>query len=58
MHLLPGCEEKEPQEIVDGIDKAVMEAVSEVEGLLPEYLIYTEKLGGIEDSLSLILSCL
>ena len=54
MHLLPGCEEREPQEIVDGIDKAVMEAVSEVEGLLPEYLINTEKLGGIEDPLSLM----
>jgi len=55
MHLLPGCEEREPQEIVDGIDKAVVEARSEEEGLLPEYLIYTEELGGIEDPLSLIL---
>ena len=56
MHLLPACEEREPQEIVDGIDKAVVEARSEEEGLLPEYLIYTEELGGIEDPLSL--SCL
>ena len=54
MHLLPGCEEREPQEIVDDIDKAVMEALSEEEGLLPEYLIYTEELGGIEDPLSLM----
>ena len=52
MHLLPGCEEREPQEIVDGIDKAVVEARSEEEGLLPEYLISTEELGGIEDPLS------
>ncbi len=55
MHLLPGCEEREPQEIVDGIDKAVVEARSEEEGPLPEYLIYTEELGGIEDPLSLML---
>ena len=53
MHLLPGCEEREPQEIVDGIDKGVVEARSEEEGLLPEYLISTEELGGIEDPLSL-----
>ena len=55
MHLLPGCEEREPQEIVDGIDKAVVEARSEEEGLLPEYLISTEELGGIEDPLSRML---
>ena len=55
MHLLPGCEEREPQEIVDGIDKAVVEARSEEEGLLPEYLLYTEELGGIEDPLSRML---
>jgi hypothetical protein len=55
MHLLPGCEEREPQEIVDGIDKAVVEARSEEEGLLPEYVICTEELGGIEDPLSLML---
>ena len=55
MHLLPGCEEREPQEIVDGIDKAVVEARSEEEGLPPEYLIYTEELGGIEDPLSRML---
>ncbi len=54
MNLLPGCEEREPQEIVDGIDKAVVEAWSEEEGLLPEYLIYTEEHGGIEDPLSLM----
>ena len=54
MHLLPGCEKREPQEIVDSIDKAVVEARSEEEGLLPEYLIYTEELGGIEDPLSLM----
>jgi len=39
VHLLPGCEEREPQEIVDGIDKAVVEARSEEKALLPEYLI-------------------
>jgi len=54
VHLLPGCEEREPQEIVDGIDKAVVEARSEEEGLLP-YLISTEELGGIEDPLSRML---
>jgi hypothetical protein len=52
MHLLPGCEEREHQEIFDTINKAVVEARDE--GLLPEYLIYTEELGGIEDPLSLM----
>jgi len=54
MHLLPGCEERESQEIAYCIDKAVVEARSEEEGLLPEYLIYTEELGVIEDPLSLM----